>query len=95
MLTAAELYLLQRAPEQMHVFPRVPSVHPATAPVSAQYNVVTLIPARNKEKKIRMKKLKGCTLNDKFYRLQLYHNLINDRQLPDNYFTIGRCLKIV
>ena len=54
MLTAAEL---QRAPSQMHVFPRVSSLHPATAPVSAQDNVVALIPARNKEKKIRLKKL--------------------------------------
>ena len=72
-LTAAELYLLQRAPEQMHVFPIVSSVHPAVAPVSAQANVVTLIPPRNKEK-IRLKKLKGCPLKDKSCTLQLYHN---------------------
>ena len=49
MLTAADLYSLQRAPEQMQVFPSAPSVHPAVAPVSAQNNVVALIPARNKK----------------------------------------------
>ena len=58
MLTAAELYLLQRAPEQMHVFPSVASVHPTVAPVSAQDNVVALRPPRNKEK-IRLKRLKA------------------------------------
>ena len=68
MLTAADLYSLQRAPEQMQVFPSAPSVHPAVAPVSAQNNVVALIPARNR-KEIGLKWLKGCTLNDKFYRL--------------------------
>ena len=50
MLTAADLYSLQRAPEQMHVSPSVPSVHAAVAPLSAQDNVVALIPARNKKK---------------------------------------------
>ena len=49
MLTAADLYSLQRAPEQMHVSPSAPSVHPTVAPVSAQDNVVALIPARKKE----------------------------------------------
>ena len=87
MLTAAELYLLQRAPEQMHVFPSVPSVHPAVAPVSAQYNVVALIPPRNKEKNKAFQA--QSSLNDKSYRLQLYHNLITDRQLPGNYFTLA------
>ena len=93
MLTAADLYSLQRAPEQMHVSPSVPSVHPTVAPVSAQDNVVALIPARNK-KRIWLKRFKGCILNDKFYRLQLYHSLITDRQFPSNYFTIGKHLTI-
>ena len=64
MLTAAELYLLHRVPSQIHVSPIVSSLHPFTAPVSAQDNVVALIPARNKEKNMP-ERLKCCTINYK------------------------------